>query len=198
MATKYPDKKFQAIYEGILNSMGSDDDLKANIEAALKPMYDQSVEQLRQQRIARNADIDVDAASRGMGNSTWVTDAKLRQLKDESANLAVLNANYNNQLYGALADAIAGRDDDAYNRALYWWQQQKPKGGGNKTPTVTPYGVPEGQLTFEQWLAMQRKDGQEYQLRPVGGKDEQEYQPRPVGGKVGGQFGGSNVHMVRE
>lgn len=132
---KYPNKEFQNIYNGIIGSMGTDDELKANIEAALRPLYEQSAEQLRQQRIARNADIDVDAASRGMGNSTWVTDAKLRQLKDESANLAILDANYNNQLYGALADAIKDRDNNAYNQALYWWQNGR-KGSG--TPGYKP------------------------------------------------------------
>lgn len=134
MAT-YPNEEFQGIYDSILASMGDDDTLKANIEAALKPMYDQSVQQLQQQRIANNAAIDVDAASRGMGNSTWVTDAKLRQLRGESDQLASLNANYNNQLYSALLDAIKDRDDKAYNQAMQWWQiNRQGKGGSGKNP----------------------------------------------------------------
>ena len=86
----YPDKKFQGIYDSIVASMGDDDALKANIESALRPLYEQSLADLNQRRIERNAAIDVDAASRGMGNSTWVTDAKLRQLKDIEGNIATL------------------------------------------------------------------------------------------------------------
>lgn len=129
MAT-YPNKEFQEIYDSIVGSMGDDATLRANIEGALRPLYDQSVEQLRQQRIANNAAIDVDAASRGMGNSTWVTDAKLRQLRGESDNLATLNANYNNQLYSALLDAIKDRDNNAYNQAMQWWQINRKGGSG--------------------------------------------------------------------
>ncbi len=153
MAT-YPNKEFQEIYDNIYASMGDDDTLKANLEAALRPMYEQSVAQLQQQRIANNAAIDVDAASRGMGNSTWVTDAKLRQLRGESDQLASLNANYNNQLYSALLDAIKDRDDNAYNRALQMYNLNHRGGSGsgssgvpdwfqkyldslNKTPDVT-------------------------------------------------------------
>ena len=82
MAT-YPNKEFQDIYDGIIASMGTDDQLKANLEAALRPLYEQSLEQLQQRRRENNAAIDVDAASRGMGNSTWVTDAKLRKLNED-------------------------------------------------------------------------------------------------------------------
>jgi murein DD-endopeptidase MepM/ murein hydrolase activator NlpD len=137
MAT-YPNEEFQGIYDSILASMGDDATLKANLEAALRPMYDQSVEALRQKRIANNAAIDVDAASRGMGNSTWVTDAKLRQLRGESDQLASLNANYNNQLYSALLDAIKDRDDTAYNQAMQWWQYDQSKKGGSGSGGGTP------------------------------------------------------------
>lgn len=137
MAT-YPNKEFQDIYNGIIASMGTDDQLKANLEAALRPLYEQSLEQLQQRRRENNAAIDVDAASRGMGNSTWVTDAKLRQLKDIEGNIATLDANYNNQLFGQLQDAIKDRDANAYNQAMQWWNiGQKGKGGGGSD------GVPE-------------------------------------------------------
>lgn len=135
----YPNEEFQGIYDSILASMGDDATIKANLEAALRPMYDQSVEQLRQQRIANNAAIDVDAASRGMGNSTWVTDAKLRQLRGESDNLAALNANYNNQLFTALLDATKDRDNNAYNQAMQWFQYNNAGKGGGGTPTPSGF-----------------------------------------------------------
>lgn len=132
MANQYPIEDFQKIYDAIYASMGDDETLKANIEAALKPMYEQSKQQLEAERVARNAGIDVDAYSRGMGNSTWVTDAKLRQLKNEQQNLAELNANYNSQLYNALLNAQQNRDNNAYSQALqmYQLQQQGGHGGG--------------------------------------------------------------------
>ena len=130
MANQYPNEDFQKIYDSIYASMGDDATLKANIEAALKPLYEQSKQQLEEQRIARNADIDVDAASRGMGNSTWVTDAKLRQLRSNASALASLDANYNSQLYNALLGAMQDRDNNAYNQALQMYQiAQQGKGG---------------------------------------------------------------------
>lgn len=100
-------------------------------------MYDQSVAQLNKQRIENNAAIDVDAASRGMGNSSWVTDAKLRQLRGEADSIAALDANYNNQLYSALLQAIQDRDDKAYDQALYWWQKGKSGKKSESVPTLT-------------------------------------------------------------
>ena len=146
----YPDSKFQGIYDSILASMGDDDTLKANIEAALRPMYEQSLADLNQRRLERNAQIDVDAASRGMGNSTWVTDAKLRQLKDIEGNIATLDANYNNQLYANLADAIKDRDDKAYNQAMDWW---KIKQGSGKAST--PEGEDDADIedNFEKFMS---------------------------------------------
>lgn len=149
MAT-YPNKEFQDIYDGIIASMGTDDQLKANLEAALRPLYEQSLEQLQQRRRENNAAIDVDAASRGMGNSTWVTDAKLRQLKDIEGNIATLDANYNNQLFGQLQDAIKDRDANAYNQAMQWWNiGQKGKGGSS-----TPPKEDDDLLTFEEYTAL--------------------------------------------
>lgn len=186
---QYPNKEFQKIYDNLRASLGSDDELRSRIEAALRPMYDQSRAQLEEQRRANNAAIDTDAYSRGMGNSTWVTDAKLQQLRGMSNSMATLDANYNNQLFGALYDALKDRDDTAYNQAMQWWQigQKKSGGSGGRTPAFTLTETPPKKtLTWEQWLAQQRDTKQT------------ELIPRPVGGKVGGQLGGSNVPMVRE
>ena len=126
---QYPNEEFQSIYDSILASMGDDDTLRANLEAALRPMYEQSLAQLQQQRLAGNAAIDVDAYSRGMGNSSWVTDAKLQNLRNAESNIASLNANYNNTLFTNLMNAIADRDDKAYNQAMQWWQYNESKKG---------------------------------------------------------------------
>lgn len=141
MANQTPTEEFQSIYDNIYASMGDDATLQANIEAALRPLYEQSKQQLEAERIARNADIDVDAFSRGMGNSTWVTDAKLRQLRSSESALASLDASYNNQLYNALLAAQQNRDDTAWDRAMQMYQlgrSGRGGGGGNKQqPTIT-------------------------------------------------------------
>lgn len=157
--TVYPNAEFQKIYEQIYNSMGTEDSIRDSIEAALRPQYDKAIADLQEQRLAQNAAIDVDAASRGMGNSTWVTDAKLQRLKALSANIANLEGDYASQLSSAVYNALQGKEDDAYDRALDWFnyeQANKPKGGGgsragdNDEPIYTLNGK---QYTYEEYIA---------------------------------------------
>ena len=117
--------EFEALLDDIRSKMGDDATLKANIEAALRPSYDKSLAELQKQAAANNAKIDVDAASRGMGNSTWVTDAKLQNLRNAESARADLEGNYNATLYGNLIDAINKRDDDAWNQATHWWDNEQ-------------------------------------------------------------------------
>ncbi|MBQ2189325.1 MAG: hypothetical protein II452_00475 [Paludibacteraceae bacterium] len=156
---QYPNEEFQSIYDSILASMGDDDTLRANLEAALRPMYEQSLAQLQQQRLAGNAAIDVDAYSRGMGNSSWVTDAKLQNLRNAESNIASLNANYNNTLFTNLMNAIADRDNKAYNQAMTFWQydQAKKGGGGPSGPAVIP-----NTASYDDWLKAQQGVGNVY------------------------------------
>ena len=56
----------------------SDSQLKNYLTRLIRPSYDQAIAQRQQQTGQANAMIDTDAASRGMGTSTWVTDAKNR------------------------------------------------------------------------------------------------------------------------
>lgn len=157
--TQYPNADFQKIYESIIGSMGTDDQLRANLEAALRPMYEQSKAELEQQRRVNNAAIDVDAYSRGMGNSTWTTDAKLQNLRNAESNLASLGANYNNTLFTNLMNAIADRDKNAYNQAMTFWQydQAKKGGGGPSGPAVIP-----NTASYDDWLKAQQGVGNVY------------------------------------
>ena len=59
--------------------------LRDNLETAYRAGYDQSVDARREATRRNNAAIDADAAARGMGASTWVTDAKMRQADSEAA-----------------------------------------------------------------------------------------------------------------
>ena len=101
--------------------MTLEEELRHNIESALRPLYDQSIAQLEAQRLAQNAAIDVDAYSRGMGGSTWVTDAKLQALRGINANIASLEADYNTKLYNQLQDAI-GRGGGG-GGIPNWWEE---------------------------------------------------------------------------
>lgn len=128
---QFPNADFQSIYDDIYSSYGDDIEMMANIEAALRPQFDSAIADIEEQRIANNAAIDVDAASRGMGNSTWVTDAKLQQLKAQAAQTGDLEAQYSAQLYEALLNAQDERDDEAYDRALDWFNYAESQKGGS-------------------------------------------------------------------
>lgn len=126
--TPYPEgmtaEDYQGLYDSIRAGMGDEETLRQNLEAALRPMYQQSVADMQQRRRENNAAIDVDAASRGMGNSTWVTDAKLQQLRGMEQNIANLDANYNNQLFTALQNALDNKDAQAQSLASMLFQQK--------------------------------------------------------------------------
>lgn len=112
--------------------MTREEELRHNIESALRPLYDESIAQLEAQRLAQNAAIDVDAYSRGMGGSTWVTDAKLQALRGINANIASLEADYNTKLYNQLQAAVGHGGG----------------GGGSGAPQVDPNGG----VSYEDYL----------------------------------------------
>ena len=183
--TPYPESmtqdEFMSLYNNFRNGMGMDDaTLKANLEAAMRPGYDQSIAALDRARREGNAEIDVDAASRGMGDSTWVTDAKLRNLRNTENNIADLNANYNATLYNNLLNAMQNRDanalnnawnwaqmqnqndlnkwnaqnaaqQNAFSNAWSWWNSQRKSGGGRSSATPSING--NAPMTYEQFNA---------------------------------------------
>ena len=109
---------YQQVLAGLQQSMGpqqTDSQLKNYLSRILRPSYDQAILQRQQQTGQANAAIDADAASRGMGTSTWVTDAKARQQNSEAADVAALNSNYNSSLYDALLSQIQQREANRMN-----------------------------------------------------------------------------------
>ena len=90
----------------------SDSQLKNYLVNMIRPTYQQAILQRQNQTGQANAAIDTDAASRGMGTSTWVTDAKNRQRQNEAADIATLNSNYNTTLYDSLLGLINQRDQN--------------------------------------------------------------------------------------
>ena len=116
--------RYNRYYEQVLanlqNSVGpyrTDSQLKNYLQKIIRPGYDQAIAQRQQQTGQANAAIDADAASRGMGTSTWVTDAKARQQNSEAADVAGLNQNYNSALYEALLGQMQQRDEQKMNLA---------------------------------------------------------------------------------
>lgn len=90
----------------------SSDELQSQIAAMLRPAYEQAIANRKEATNENRALIDVDAYSRGMGPSTWATDAKGRLEGKESADVANLESNYS----AALAEALLKQLNE--NRAM--------------------------------------------------------------------------------
>lgn len=116
------------------------DEIKSYVESYLRTAYDQSIENRRKQTEADRAMIDLDAYSRGMGGSTWVTDAKQRLQDAEADDIAKMEANYQaglneavlNQYNQAVAQGLAAQNN-AYDLAkdLYSMGQNAKAGVGS-------------------------------------------------------------------
>lgn len=88
------------------------DSIAEQVKSYLQPQYESSVRQRREQTKQNQAAIDVDAASRGMAPSTWVTDSKSRQLSAEASDIANMSGNY----ASTLAQQVAAQYDSYLNR----------------------------------------------------------------------------------
>lgn len=85
-------------------SMPSQQELAAQISAYLRPSYDNAIAQRRDQTLYNRAQIDADAASRGMGRSTYVTDVKDQAMDAEASDIASLESDYKSALLQAVQD----------------------------------------------------------------------------------------------
>lgn len=162
------------------------DEIKSYVESYLRTAYDQSIENRRKQTEADRAMIDLDAYSRGMGGSTWVTDAKQRLQDAEADDIAKMEANYQaglneavlNQYNQAVAQGLAAQNN-AYDLAkdLYSLGQNAkagvgsvPSSGGGgggggysysrgkKKSSGSGGSSGSGNMTYTQWL-MNANDG---------------------------------------
>ncbi len=80
--------------------------LSETIRNWIRPAYEQAIENRRAQTERINAELDADAWSRGMGESTYLTDVKERQLRGEARDVDALESNYASALAGHLYDAM--------------------------------------------------------------------------------------------
>lgn len=92
----------------------SESEIKEQVAAWLRPGYDQAILNRQEQTKSYAAELDVDALSRGMGSSTYVTDAKSRLLKNEARDIASLEGDYG----ASLAQAVYERLDSEKDREL--------------------------------------------------------------------------------
>lgn len=84
----------------------SREELQQDISSYLRPAYDLAIQQRKDATVANKANIDVDAASRGMGSSTWVTDVKDRAQDSEARDIATLESQYAGALAQQLMSAL--------------------------------------------------------------------------------------------
>ena len=78
-------------------------EIQADVAASLRPATDQAIETRRAQGESNMAELDADAASRGMGASTYVTSVKQREMASTERDVALLESNY----AAALAERVA-------------------------------------------------------------------------------------------
>lgn len=88
------------------------DEIRSQIEAILNPSYLAAIKQRQDATAANRAMIDLDAYSRGMGASTWDTDAKMRESQKEAEDLVTLAGNYQSAIAQSILDQM-NRDQDA-------------------------------------------------------------------------------------
>lgn len=103
----YGTTDLDALYNQVLSNlqaprisyaMPSQTELAAQISEYLRPGYDSAITQRKQQTLQNRAAIDADAASRGMGRSSYVTDVKDQAMDAEAADIAGLESAYNSAL----------------------------------------------------------------------------------------------------
>ena len=170
------EKAYQNIYGQLQGSGGYTplsmpeqtlDSITEQLAGALRPQFEKAIAQRYGATKEQKARIDVDAASRGMGSSTWVTDAKNRIMNAEAADIAGLESDYASQLAGDalnqynnyLGDKLAldqynqklaqALGDDAYGRVMQQLSAgliSPVKKGGSPKPKPTPDPDPNDEL----------------------------------------------------
>lgn len=89
----------------------SEEVLSETIRNWLRPAYEQAIQNRRDQTQRINAELDADAWSRGMGESTYLSDVKERQYRGEMRDVDTLESNYASALAGQLYDAMKAQQE---------------------------------------------------------------------------------------
>ena len=105
-----PDK----ITPGTINvERQSEEDLARQVSAYLRPYTENAINSRRKQTGRDRAAADVDAASRGMTSSTWLSDAKNRMSAAEASDIAAME----NEYLGNLGQQVFNAYQNYLNRA---------------------------------------------------------------------------------
>ena len=109
------DSVFSNYYHGILGQMNiptisidvpSREEIQKDLEASLRPSVDSAITRRREQGEVNKAELDADAASRGMGSSTYVSSMKDRENDDVEDDIADMETNYASVLAQNIAQQL--------------------------------------------------------------------------------------------
>ncbi len=143
--------------EEIVYEAKTEEELSASIAEWLRPGYDQAIANRQTQTLTYQAETDADAIARGMGSSTYVTDVKARQSREEASDIATLESDYGSTLAKYVSEGVeseteralevqmynAERRQEAYELAysaaieLFKYYKKSGSSGGSGSKTVT-------------------------------------------------------------
>ena len=161
----FGDTKLQSQYDTILSQLqGSSaytpltlpeqslDSITEQLAQIYRPQVERAIAQRYGATKQQKAAIDVDAGSRGMGTSTWVTDAKNRLLNAEAADIAGLESDYASQLAGDALTQYQNYLGDKLKLDQYNQQLQASMAGAAYDQAMQQYtqGMIEGTLPYQQ------------------------------------------------
>ena len=156
LQTQYDNIRSQLQGSGAYTPLSLPEQTLDGIAEQLAEVYRPQVERAIAQRYGatkqQKAAIDVDAGSRGMGTSTWVTDAKNRLMNAEAADIAELESDYASQLAGDALTQYQNYLSDKLRLDQYNQQLQASMEGAAYDQAMQQYqqGMVEGTLPYQQ------------------------------------------------
>ena len=97
----------------------SEESIASAIAAWLLPGYEQAIAERQERTRGYAAELDADAISRGMGASTYVTDVKSRQQRDEASDIAILRSEYGATLAQNVSERLSKEKDRALEADMF-------------------------------------------------------------------------------
>ena len=161
----FGDAKLQTQYDNILSHLSDSgaytplsmpeqtlDGITEQLAQIYRPQVERAIAQRYGATKQQKAAIDVDAASRGVGTSTWVTDAKNRIMNAEAADIAGLESDYISQLSGDALKQYQNYLGDKLKLDQYNQQLKAALGGAAYDQAMQQYGqgMIEGTLPYQQ------------------------------------------------
>ncbi len=161
----FGDANLQTQYDNILSHLSDSgaytplsmpeqtlDGITEQLAQIYRPQVERAIAQRYGATKQQKAAIDVDAASRGVGTSTWVTDAKNRIMNAEAADIAGLESDYISQLSGDALKQYQNYLGDKLKLDQYNQQLKAALGGAAYDQAMQQYGqgMIEGTLPYQQ------------------------------------------------